>query len=147
MCLAAGEYDPTNPALPLHNCDISDSTAAGDKLKAGLSMGSSRHWSEALEQMTGETTISGSALVEYFKPLYDFLLAENGNQPTDEPTEATTVTEEGTTVTEEGTTTLPPLEEEEEGSDNTVAIVAGSVVGVGLVGGMAGYGIYYFKFR
>lgn len=77
LCITAGQYDPTDPNKPLHKCDIDSSLEAGKKIKAGLSLGLSKHWSEALKAMTGETEISGAALVEYFKPLYDYLKREN----------------------------------------------------------------------
>lgn len=40
-------------------------------------MGGSKHWSEALKVMTGETELSADAILEYFKPLHDFLMIEN----------------------------------------------------------------------
>lgn len=46
-------------------------------VRDGLSIGSSRHWTEALQIMTGESKMNGSALLEYFQPLYEFLKAEN----------------------------------------------------------------------
>jgi peptidyl-dipeptidase A len=80
LCIEARQYDPNNPALnPLHKCDYYQNTAAGDKLRAGLSMGFSKHWSEALEELTGSKEMTASALMEYFKPLYDFLKEENKN--------------------------------------------------------------------
>lgn len=43
----------------------------------GLSLGSSRHWSVALEAMTGDVDISSDGLLDYFEPLMKFLKAEN----------------------------------------------------------------------
>lgn len=78
VCIAAGQYDPNNSTSnPLHNCDIDGSTAAGGLIRKGLELGMSKHWSEALKEMTGETEISGAALMEYFKPLYEYLKKEN----------------------------------------------------------------------
>lgn len=78
LCTVAGEYDPNNStAKPLHKCDYYNNTAAGDKLARGLSLGMSKHWGVALEELTGSTEISASALLEYFEPLYEFLKAEN----------------------------------------------------------------------
>ncbi|KAJ6635505.1 Angiotensin-converting enzyme, partial [Pseudolycoriella hygida] len=77
LCIAAGEYDPNNSTSQLHKCDYYNSEAAGNKLRAGLSLGYSKHWSEALQELTGSPEISSSALMEYFAPLYDFLKAEN----------------------------------------------------------------------
>lgn len=78
MCITAGQYDPNNPEQnPLHKCDIHNSLEAGEKLKAGLSLGLSKHWSEALREMTGETELKAEALIEYFSPLLDYLREEN----------------------------------------------------------------------
>lgn len=77
LCQVAGEYEPNNPNKPLHKCDIDGSTAAGDRLRAGLSLGRSVHWSEALRAMTGETELKTDALLEYYAPLYDFLKKDN----------------------------------------------------------------------
>lgn len=79
LCQVAGEYEPNNPAKPLHKCDIDGSIAAGERLRAGLSLGRSVHWSEALREMTGETELKTDALLEYYAPLYEFLRKENGN--------------------------------------------------------------------
>ncbi|XP_063703175.1 angiotensin-converting enzyme-like [Culicoides brevitarsis] len=78
LCIAAGQYDPKDPIeAPLHHCDIDDSKEAGMRLRAGLELGLSKHWSEALKAMTNETEVTGDALMEYFAPLYDFLVQEN----------------------------------------------------------------------
>lgn len=45
--------------------------------RAGLSLGASKHWSEALKKMTGETELDASAILEYFSPLYKYLVKEN----------------------------------------------------------------------
>lgn len=76
-CIAAGEYEPNNPAKPLHKCDIEGSLEAGKLLRDGLSLGLSKHWSETLSIMTnGETELSADAILEYFKPLTEFLEME-----------------------------------------------------------------------
>lgn len=77
LCQVAGEYDPNNSSKPLHKCDIDGSKEAGDRLRAGLSLGRSVHWSEALRAMTGETELNTDALLEYYAPLYEFLKKEN----------------------------------------------------------------------
>lgn len=45
--------------------------------RGGLKLGLSKHWNEALFEMTGESDISAAAILEYFKPLSDFLDREN----------------------------------------------------------------------
>jgi hypothetical protein len=78
LCIAAGEYDPKNAdAKPLHKCDIYRSAAAGNKLSAMLKLGASRPWIDAMEQITGQRHMDASPLMEYFKPLYDWLKEDN----------------------------------------------------------------------
>lgn len=73
LCLASGRYDPNDEKKLLHKCDIYESREAGDILRAGLSLGRSKHWTEALRIMTNETKISAKAMLEYFKPLHEYL--------------------------------------------------------------------------
>lgn len=78
LCIAAGQYEPGNAEKPLHKCDLEGSTAAGQRLRNGLSLGLSKHWSEALNVITnGERELRADAILEYFKPLHDFLIKEN----------------------------------------------------------------------
>lgn len=42
-----------------------------------MEKGSSRPWQETLEEAIGEFRLDGSALREYFRPLEDWLRAEN----------------------------------------------------------------------
>lgn len=42
-----------------------------------LRLGSSVHWSEALESLTNEREMNVDALLEYFKPLTKWLIREN----------------------------------------------------------------------
>jgi len=71
MCQAAGHSGP------LHECSIYGSKAAGDKLAAMLALGQSMPWPDALEQITGSRQMSAAPLVEYFKPLMDWLKKDN----------------------------------------------------------------------
>lgn len=78
LCIDAGEYDPTNPkSEPLHKCDFYKNEKAGNRLRHGLSLGSSKDPKEALKALTNEDDINAAALLEYFKPLYEFLQEEN----------------------------------------------------------------------
>lgn len=42
-----------------------------------LQMGSSKPWPDAMEVLTGERKMDANGLLEYFKPLHDWLKAEN----------------------------------------------------------------------
>jgi Angiotensin-converting enzyme len=44
-----------------------------------LSMGSSRPWPDAMEVMTGQRELDAGALLEYFKPLEDWLVQTNAD--------------------------------------------------------------------
>lgn len=59
--------------MPLHRCDIYGSKRAGRLLKKAMKLGASTHWTEALQILTGSKTISVQPLLEYYRPLYDFL--------------------------------------------------------------------------
>ncbi|XP_031209746.1 angiotensin-converting enzyme-like protein Ace3 isoform X3 [Mastomys coucha] len=74
LCRASGHVGP------LHRCDIYNSKVAGKMLGDILKLGSSRPWQEVLREMTGESNISSKALLTYFKPLMNWLVAENVKQ-------------------------------------------------------------------
>ena len=74
MCQAAGHTGP------LHTCSIYGSAAAGQKLKAMLSLGASKPWPDALEALTGQRQMDGNALLEYFAPLQAWLKTQNQGQ-------------------------------------------------------------------
>jgi peptidyl-dipeptidase A len=61
----------------LHRCSIYGNKAAGARLAAMLEMGVSRPWPEALEAMTGEKQMDATAMLDYFRPLMDWLEKEN----------------------------------------------------------------------
>lgn len=42
-----------------------------------LSLGSSKPWPDAMEVLTGERKMNADAILEYFKPLHDWLVEEN----------------------------------------------------------------------
>ena len=62
---------------PLHQCDFSGSTKAGNALKKMLQLGSSKPWQDALQSLTGERKMSAKPILNYFKPLYDWLVTTN----------------------------------------------------------------------
>ena len=55
--------------LPIHRCSIYESSEAGKKLNAMLSMGLSRPWPEALDKIAGTKQMDATAILDYFKPL------------------------------------------------------------------------------
>jgi peptidyl-dipeptidase A len=71
MCQAAGQKGP------LHQCSFYGSKEAGQRLWKMLSLGASKPWPDALEVMTGQRQMDGSALLEYFQPLQAWLKQQN----------------------------------------------------------------------
>jgi peptidyl-dipeptidase A len=62
---------------PLHRCTFYDNKEAGAKLNAMLELGMSKPWPEALQAMTGESTIDATAVLDYFAPLKKWLDEQN----------------------------------------------------------------------
>lgn len=58
---------------PYHKCSIHKSRKAGRKLKSMLELGKSVPWKDALEKLTGSPKLSSKPLLDYFKPLEDWL--------------------------------------------------------------------------
>ncbi|XP_059145136.1 angiotensin-converting enzyme-like [Physella acuta] len=73
MCDAAGHRGP------LHRCDIYNSKAAGTLFSSMMKLGQSKPWPDAMEVMTGQRKMDAGALLEYFRPLHEYLQQENGN--------------------------------------------------------------------
>ena len=71
LCRIAGQEGP------LHRCSIHGSEEAGARLRAMMAMGMSQPWPDALEALTGERQMDGTALLEYFAPLMTWLEARN----------------------------------------------------------------------
>lgn len=65
---------------PLHRCSFYGNKDVGTKLNAMLEMGASKPWPDALEAFTGSREMSGKAMLDYFKPLMDWLKQQNKGQ-------------------------------------------------------------------
>ncbi|XP_068083930.1 angiotensin-converting enzyme [Anabrus simplex] len=76
LCVAAGHYGP------LHTCDIYRSRDAGRLIEEMLSLGSSRPWPDVVRVMTRGLTnrLDPRPLLEFFKPLEDWLIVENRDE-------------------------------------------------------------------
>ncbi|CAB1457679.1 unnamed protein product [Pleuronectes platessa] len=61
----------------LHNCDIYKSQEAGKLLGDVMKLGFSKPWPEAMTMITGQPKMSAQPLMQYFKPLIDWLEVEN----------------------------------------------------------------------
>ncbi|KAL6073647.1 hypothetical protein STEG23_023533, partial [Scotinomys teguina] len=71
LCRAAGHTGP------LHKCDIYQSKEAGKLLADTMKLGYSKPWPEAMKLITGQPNMSASAMMNYFKPLTEWLITEN----------------------------------------------------------------------
>ncbi|XP_075996407.1 angiotensin-converting enzyme 2 [Genypterus blacodes] len=71
LCEAANHTDD------LFKCDITNSTAAGDKLRKMLELGRSKSWTRALDMISSEVKMDAAPLLEYFEKLQHWLVKEN----------------------------------------------------------------------
>ena len=71
MCEASGYHGPLN------RCTFYGSKAAGDKLKAMLEAGASQPAQVTLARMTGTDHLDAGAILEYFRPLHEWLKQQN----------------------------------------------------------------------
>ena len=62
---------------PLHECSIYNNPGAGVKIRDMLAMGQSKPWQDAFEALTGERALSGTSILNYYKPLQEWLEKEN----------------------------------------------------------------------
>ncbi|MGL5839548.1 MAG: M2 family metallopeptidase [Sphingorhabdus sp.] len=65
---------------PLHRCSFYGNKDVGAKMNAMLALGASKPWPDALQAFTGSREMSGKAMIEYFKPLMDWLKKQNKGQ-------------------------------------------------------------------
>jgi peptidyl-dipeptidase A len=65
---------------PLHRCSFYGNEEVGKNLNAMLELGASVPWPDALEAFTGERQMNGTAMVEYFAPLKEWLDEQNKGQ-------------------------------------------------------------------
>jgi peptidyl-dipeptidase A len=71
LCQTAGQTGPLN------RCSIYGNKEAGARLAKTLEMGSRRPWPEALEALTGQRQMDATAIIDYFRPLKDWLDKQN----------------------------------------------------------------------
>lgn len=66
---------------PLHRFSIYGNAEAGARLRRMFEMGASQPWPDALEALTGERSMDASAILDYFRPLSDWLDREIRGAP------------------------------------------------------------------
>jgi peptidyl-dipeptidase A len=64
----------------LHECSIYGDKSAGEKIISTMAMGQSAPWQDAFEKLTGSRNISGKSVMNYYKPLKDWLDIQNNNR-------------------------------------------------------------------
>jgi peptidyl-dipeptidase A len=65
---------------PLNECSIYNNKDAGAAYSKMLSLGASKPWQDALEQLTGQREMDATAILEYFGPLQKWLEEQNKGQ-------------------------------------------------------------------
>jgi peptidyl-dipeptidase A len=74
LCEAAGNKGP------LYECSVYGDTEAGKRFREMLALGQSQPWQDTLEKLTGTRQMDASAIIDYFKPLEEWLERENDGQ-------------------------------------------------------------------
>ena len=74
LCKIAGHQGP------LDQCSIYGNKAAGDAFWKMLSLGASRPWQDALQELTGQREMDATAILDYFAPLQTWLEKQNEGQ-------------------------------------------------------------------
>lgn len=64
----------------LHECSIYGNEVAGEKIISTMAMGQSQPWQDAFENITGSRSLSGSSVMNYYKPLKEWLDKQNENR-------------------------------------------------------------------
>lgn len=62
---------------PLHECSIYGNKKAGKALGDMLALGQSKPWPDAMQALTGQRKMDGSAIIDYFAPLNAYLKEQN----------------------------------------------------------------------
>ena len=62
---------------PLHRCSVYGNEEVGARFNDMMEMGSSQPWPDALEAFTGTRNMDGSAILEYYAPLMEYLETQN----------------------------------------------------------------------
>ena len=62
---------------PLNQCSFANSPEAGKRYWAMLGKGASQPWQQTLKELTGGEQMDGSAVLEYFAPLQEWLTKQN----------------------------------------------------------------------
>ena len=65
---------------PLHECSIYGDKLAGEKIISTMAMGQSAPWQDAFEKLTGSRNISGESVMNYYKPLKEWLDTQNNDR-------------------------------------------------------------------
>jgi peptidyl-dipeptidase A len=74
LCDAAGHKGP------LYECSFHGNQEAGRRYWAMLSKGASQPWQKTMKELTGTEKMDGSAVLEYFAPLQEWLKQQNEGQ-------------------------------------------------------------------
>ncbi|XP_037928131.1 angiotensin-converting enzyme [Teleopsis dalmanni] len=77
FCELTGQYKQDDPNLPLDLCDLSNQTIIGPLLLDAISLGSSKSYKDIIYMLTNDNELKLDGLLEYFQPLYDWLVEQN----------------------------------------------------------------------
>ena len=112
-----------------------------------LKAGGSKNWQDLLQEVTGERNLNANAIINYFKPLIEFMKTERENQGFATGFNVGDIEDyigdsgEPLPTQPPSMTGSPPTEspQEEDEGNNTAAIVVGIILGIVVLVIVVGY--------
>ncbi|XP_075154173.1 ance-2 [Haematobia irritans] len=77
FCMETGQYVKDGEKKALDLCDLSGQRMVGEKISQAMSLGSSVSFKEVLKTIIGSDQLDIHGLLEYYQPLYDWLVEQN----------------------------------------------------------------------
>ncbi|XP_005183218.3 angiotensin-converting enzyme [Musca domestica] len=77
FCSATKQYKQGDPNKALDLCDLTGQRIVGEKISQAMALGSSVPFKQVLKTILDTDELSLSGLLEYYRPLYDWLVEQN----------------------------------------------------------------------
>ncbi|XP_059221145.1 angiotensin-converting enzyme [Stomoxys calcitrans] len=77
FCKLTGEYKPGDEEKSLDLCDLTGQRLVGEKISQAMSLGASSSFKEVLKTLIGSNEVDIKGFLEYYRPLYDWLVEQN----------------------------------------------------------------------
>ncbi|XP_061387296.1 angiotensin-converting enzyme-like [Musca vetustissima] len=77
FCTVTNQYKPGDPQKSLDLCDLTGQRIVGEKIRQAMTLGSSVPFKQVLKTILGTDQLNINGLLEYYRPLYDWLVEQN----------------------------------------------------------------------